>query len=449
MRHNAWETIKEYGMLPQGSRVIVGFSGGADSVALLSFLEEIQQELDLKLLACHINHQLRGDEAQRDEEFCRNFCEEHSIELCVFRENIAEEAKLAGRSVEEYAREVRYQRFQQLCTSENDRIATAHHANDLAETMLFHLARGTGTKGLIGIPAQRVNIIRPLLFCSREQIESYCEEKRLSYVTDSSNLSDEFNRNRIRHHVIPQMEQINSAFIKSAIRLSKQVALEEDYLQMCMKQEISAIQLGNDSWSRMAFEELHSAMQKRIAANWCESCGTEVSFKKICDILDLIRQGGTLELRKGKYLEVSGDRITLKAAPHLQNFFSTQLKMGENDLFEGKKLIVSLVNQEKYKFFANNDEEDLKNVFDYDKINSILMIRQKMPGDAIQLKGMGSPRSFKKLLNQRKVSLEDRSRLAVISDEKGPLWLEDFGVRQDVLPDDKSKRIMMIRVLEE
>ena len=154
-------------------------------------------------------------------------------------------------------------------------------------------------------------------------------------------------------------------------------------------------------------------------------------------------------MRKGKYLEVSGDRITLKAAQHLQNFFSTQLKMGENDLFEGKKLIVSLVNQEKYKFFANNDEEDLKNVFDYDKINSILMIRQKMPGDAIQLEGMNSPRSFKKLLNQRKVSLEDRSRLAVISDEKGPLWLEGFGVRQDVLPDDKSKRIMMIRVLEE
>ena len=92
MRRSALETIKEYDMLPQGSRVIVGFSGGADSVALLSFLEEIQQELDLKLLACHINHQLRGDEAQRDEEFCRNFCEEHSIELCVFRENIAEEA---------------------------------------------------------------------------------------------------------------------------------------------------------------------------------------------------------------------------------------------------------------------------------------------------------------------------------------------------------------------
>ena len=173
MRRSALETIKEYDMLPQGSRVIVGFSGGADSVALLSFLYELQQELDLKLLACHINHQLRGDEAQRDEEFCRKFCAERGIELHVFRKDIASAAKQAGKSIEEYAREVRYERFQQLCSSEKDRVATAHNANDLAETILFHVARGTGIKGLIGIPAVRGNIIRPLLFCSREQIEAY------------------------------------------------------------------------------------------------------------------------------------------------------------------------------------------------------------------------------------------------------------------------------------
>ena len=449
MRRSALETIKEYDMLPQGSRVIVGFSGGADSVALLSFLYELQQELDLKLLACHINHQLRGDEAQRDEEFCRKFCAERGIELHVFREDIASAAKQAGKSIEEYAREVRYERFQQLCSSEKDRIATAHNANDLAETILFHVARGTGIKGLIGIPAVRGNIIRPLLFCSREQIEAYCKEKALPFVTDSSNLSDEFSRNRLRHHVVPQLELVNPSFVKSAARLSKQAALEEDYLQKRLEQELAQMQLSENTWKRSAFQALHPAMQQRAAAYWLERSFAEISAKKISDVRKLIDIGGTLELSKGHYLEAMGETITLKSAPKLQSFFSVPLKKGENRIFDGKILRFSSINRRKYKFFANNEKDGLKNAFDYDKIIGVPMIRQRLPGDSIQLHGWSSPRSFKKLLNQKKISLEERSRLAVISDEKGPLWLEGFGVRQDVMPDEHSEHIVTICVLEE
>lgn len=449
MRRSALETIKEYDMLPRGSRVIVGFSGGADSVALLSFLYELQQELDLKLLACHINHQLRGDEAQRDEEFCRRFCAERGIELHVFREDIASAAKQAGKSIEEYAREVRYERFQQLRFSEKDRIATAHNANDLAETILFHVARGTGIKGLIGIPAVRGNIIRPLLFCSREQIEAYCKEKALPFVTDSSNLSDEFSRNRLRHHVVPQLELVNPSFVKSTARLSKQAALEEDYLQKRLKQELTQMQLSENTWKRSAFQALHPAMQQRAAAYWLERSFAEISSKKISDVRKLIDIGGTLELSKRQYLEAMGETITLKSAPKLQGFFSVPLKMGENRVFDGKSLLFSSINPGKYKFFANNEKDGLKNAFDYDKIIGVPMIRQRLPGDSIQLHGWSSPRSFKKLLNQKKISLEERSRLAVISDEKGPLWLEGFGVRQDVMPDEYSEHIVTICVLEE
>ncbi len=449
MRRSALETIKEYDMLPKGSRVIVGFSGGADSVALLSFLYELRQELDLKLLACHINHQLRGDESERDEMFCRSFCEERGIELCVFREEIAGSAKQVGKSVEEYARDVRYRRFCSLCGSDDDRIATAHTANDLAETILFHVARGTGSKGLIGIPAVRGNIIRPLLYCSREQIEAYCEEMKLPFVTDSSNLSDVYSRNRLRNHVVPQMQKINPSFVKSAVRLSKQAAVEEDYLQMQMELELSKIAQSESSWSREGFSQLHPAMKKRLAAFWLERCQAEVSAKKIDDVLKLIDQQGTLELCKGEYLEVSLDEITQKSAPKLQEFFSVPLKIGENRLFEGKNLNILPIDREKYKFFANNDEEDLKNVFDYDKIYGVPMVRQRLPGDAIQLNGWRSPHSFKKLLNQKKISLEERSRLAVLCDEKGPLWLEGFGIRQDVRPDDNSEHILMICVSEE
>lgn len=448
MRHSALDIIEEYNMLPYGSRVIVGLSGGADSIALLSFLHELQADRKLELEACHINHRLRGEESQRDEDFCRSFCADRGIKLYVFRRNVAEEAKQAKKSVEEYARQVRYECFSSLCRSQEDKIATAHTANDLAETLLFHVTRGTGTKGLIGIPAVRGNIIRPLLYCSRKQIEAYCEEKKLTFVTDSSNLSDVYSRNRLRHHVIPQLEEINPAFLKSAVRLSKQTVLEEDYLQKQLEQELKNIALTESSWSRSGFTELHPALQKRAAAYWLENCGAELSEKKINDALLTIQQGGTLELCKGKYLE-SGAVIRLKFAVQLQEFFSVPLEMGGNPLFLGKTVKIDLLDREKFEFFANIEKEGLKNAFDYDKIYGKAVIRQRIPGDAIKLKGWNHPHSFKKMLNQCKISLEERSRLAVICDEKGPLWLEGFGVRADALPDEQSVNIATICVLEE
>ena len=209
------------------------------------------------------------------------------------------------------------------------------------------------------------------------------------------------------------------------------------------------MQLSENTWKRSAFQALHAAMQQRAAAYWLERSFAEISAKKISDVRKLIDIGGTLELSKGHYLEAMGETITLKSAPKLQSFFSVPLKMGENRIFDGKILRFSSINRGKYKFFANNEKDGLKNAFDYDKIIGVPMIRQRLPGDSIQLHGWSSPRSFKKLLNQKKISLEERSRLAVISDEKGPLWLEGFGVRQDVMPDEHSEHIVTICVLEE
>ena len=173
-----------------------------------------------------------------------------------------------------------------------------------------------------------------------------------------------------------------------------------------------------------------------------------MSEKKINDALQTIQQGGTLELCKGKYLE-SSDVIRLKSATKLQEFFSVPLQMGENQLFPGKTVKIVPIDVKKFEFFANIEKEGLKNVFDYDKIDGKAVIRQRMSGDAIQLKGWNHPHSFKKMLNQRKISLEKRSRLAVICDEKGPLWLEGFGVRADALPDEQSTNIATVCVLEE
>ena len=449
MRHNALDTMEQYGMLRKGDRVVVGFSGGADSAALLSFLLELRQEWQLNLVACHINHQLRGEEALRDEEFCRNFCEERGIELHIFRENIAEGAKQAGMSVEEFARERRYARFRELLLSDSDKIATAHHGNDMAETLLFRLARGTGLKGLTGIPPVRGNIIRPLLFCTREEIESYCREQGIPYINDSSNDSEEFSRNRIRHQVIPQLEKLNPSFIKTILRTTKQLSLEENYLEEQCRQTMEEMLVSENCWDREKFLNLHPAMQQRIAAKWLEYSAAELSAEKVEDVLHIIKKKAVLELRKERFLAVDERHIVLKTAPKLQEFFSKPFQIGETELFSGKKVFVSELNGDNFELFANNRAKDLKNAFDYDKMCGNAVWRQKLPGDRLHLPGHRSATSLKKLLNQHKIPLEERSRMAVLADEKGLLWLEGFGVREDALPDENSRKILLIRIEEQ
>ncbi len=447
MRRKVLDCIQQQQMLQRGSRVIVGFSGGADSVALLHLLLEMREEWQLHIVACHVNHQLRGKEALRDEAFCVSFCEERGVELHIFRENVAEGAKVAGKSVEEYGREVRYRCFEQLLHRQEDRIATAHHANDLAETVLFHVTRGTGLKGLVGIPPMRGQIIRPLLFCSRKEIEIYCRENGLSYVTDSSNLLDEYSRNRIRHQVLPQLEKINPAILESILRLSKQAALEEDYLEGETLRTIEDLKIG-EFWNRSAFQKLHPALQKRVAAKWLELVQVPRSEKKISDVLLIVQTGGTLELQKGKYLKAEGDQISCYEKEELQPFFSKILTVGEMELFPGKKLLISEISGSNFEFFANNGAEYLKNALDYDKMVGVPILRQRLPGDQIRLPGHRGATTFKKLLNQKGLTLGERSRLAVLCDDRGPVWLEGFGVREDAQPDENSSRILLFQVQE-
>ena len=207
VRGKVLQAINEYKMLEDTNEIVVGFSGGADSICLLHILDSIKNLFSVSVRAVHVNHGIRGDEADSDQEFTERFCNEHNIHIDTFRYNCIEEALKNKESIEECGRRLRYQAFDSVC-GKKTKIATAHNANDNAETIIFNITRGSSVKGLCGIPFVRDNIIRPLLYCSRKEIEGYCEENYLTYVTDSTNADTDYTRNKIRHLILPVLEEI-------------------------------------------------------------------------------------------------------------------------------------------------------------------------------------------------------------------------------------------------
>lgn len=258
------QTLLQHAMLAPGDNVVVGLSGGADSVCLLHLLYRLQQEFSFRLHAAHLNHQLRGEDAERDEQFVRRFCASLSIPLFVESVPVAQLAKEQGIGLELAGRQARYAFFDRLSLPQK-KIAIAHTKNDHAESVLLHLLRGCGGDGLEGMEPVRGQIIRPLLSCSRAQVEAYCKEQNLSFCTDQSNFSEVYTRNRIRLQLLPQLEQhFNPQIVDCLVQTADILQQENEYLQ---KQVSSFWQLHTPvecSGSRTEFLQLHTALQRRI-----------------------------------------------------------------------------------------------------------------------------------------------------------------------------------------
>lgn len=233
--HSLREFIHHHRLIERNEKIIVAVSGGIDSIVLLDTLAELRQELDFELAIAHFNHKLRGEESNLDETFVRSVAKERELVCYIERANTQSVAEAKRSSLQETARDLRYGFFKNLRESMGfHKVATAHHADDNAETMLFNLIRGAGVHGLSGIPAmnQETSVFRPLLFASRDQITRYAKARHLEYREDSSNAKDDYTRNFLRHNVIPQLrENINPNLTATLLRTSEVFGLLEEYLQ--------------------------------------------------------------------------------------------------------------------------------------------------------------------------------------------------------------------------
>ena len=259
-------TIKQYNMLKKGDTCVVGISGGADSVCLLTMLAGLKDVLDLNMICVHVNHMIRGAEADYDQSFVEAYCGKLGIPLRVFNipvEKIAEEQHL---TVEEAGRMERYKAFARVGdeTGQDYRIAVAHNCNDLCETVLLNMARGTGLAGVSGIPAVRDRVIRPLIDTTRQEIEDYLDEKGIAFVTDSTNLETIYARNKIRHKVLPELEEVNDRAMEHIVKLADMAGMYTDFVKGYVDDLITANVEADPAGSRYSIKLETLKAQKEL-----------------------------------------------------------------------------------------------------------------------------------------------------------------------------------------
>ena len=236
VRRKFRSTIDEYDMLRGVSGVLVGYSGGADSSALLRLFSEECGKRGLYLKAVHVHHGIRGDEADRDAEFCKETAERLGVDFELIKADIPELARLSGKGIEETARDFRYSEFLRILSSDDrlDVVSTAHNSDDNAETLLFNLIRGSGVSGLSGIPPSRplgeYGIIRPLIGVSKKEIVDFCESEGIDFIHDSTNDDTAYTRNFIRHDIMPRIKKLNPSFDEAVSRLAKTARADDDCL---------------------------------------------------------------------------------------------------------------------------------------------------------------------------------------------------------------------------
>ncbi len=445
----AREANEKFALFAGDERVLVGFSGGADSLALLCVLHTI---LGANVHALHVNHMLRGHDADADEKFCENFCAERNIPFSSVRIDVA--ALSGGKAVEETARNARYGALTEECKRIGAaKIALAHTASDNTETVLFNLSRGTALAGLRGIPPKRpcgeAEIVRPLILCTREEIEGYCAENGLDFRTDATNGDVVYRRNFIRHEVVPKLRELNPALHTRISAMSEALRRDEDFIKGEAERFLSENRGEGGRVSVGKLCGLHIAVRTRVLAEMFDAAsGASLEEKHFGDLEKLLAAGK------------DGARIVLpgKTAAVTRNgeiFFVSEAKFAEEkrktEFFErifpgacvngggfAAVLYEKGAKPPKLAEFAENAVFTRKIELPESAVAG-LYLRNRQNGDKYVFGGM--TRTLKKLLSGE-TDAAKRVR-PVFCDGNGVLWFPGFRLRDDVYRAEDAKKYIL------
>lgn len=442
-----------YDVISGASSVCVAFSGGADSAVLLSMLRRRFPDADLRAL--HVNHMIRGEAADADEEHCRRFCRDLGVELTVRRVDVPAVCAREKIGIEQAAREERYRIFDEYLADAGDGalIATAHNADDNLETVIFNLIRGSAARGLSGIAPRRGNVVRPMLFISSADIREYAESASIPFVIDETNSDTRYTRNRLRREVIPLLREIvpacaeNAAVSSSLLRRDDVFLFSEAANAVAGRREVPISSFGSQN---------DAVLSRALLLMYTEARGerTDLTSVNLADCIRLIRSGKRGEIcLPGAISMILRDKtvsfVPTEREKHLPRFCRTILQDGfapEGQVFvfpEGRFSIAvddacdpprAIESIKKNNSGINIYKISIYTTIEFAKIKGSLFARNRLPGDTITIGGMR--RKLKKLLCDKKIP--ERETLPVICDNDGVLFVPGIGLRDNAAASDPN-----------
>ncbi len=434
-------------LIEKGDKILVALSGGPDSVFMLHFLNKYKKKFGIKIGTFHVNHKLRGKESDADEEFCKKICKVWKNNFGSARVNVRSLSKTKKISIEEAARELRYDRLTEYASKNYfNKIATAHNLDDNAETILLNLFTGTGLTGLTGIPVKRENIIRPVLCLSKNEILQYLTKNKIEYRIDSSNLADDYKRNFIRHNISPLIKsKINKSYETALLRNGK--IIEENlklFDSMLKRLKEKYIVVGRESVSidlKILDEVNREALGQILKHLFTDRLKIEFSYniyEVILSILDK-QTGRKINLSKGYSAIRERDKIVIYKLENMSSV-STNVKVGQTVNFNGEKISLERVKTFRGKFTSNGKTEFISG----DSLNDIFILRKWKPGDKFIPLGMKGFKKVSDFLNEQKTASKEKRDKMVLTNRNNIVWVVGLRIDDRFKINDNTKRVIKL-----
>jgi len=457
--------IKEQGIITAGDHILIGVSGGADSLALLYFLDKFKEAYAVTIGVAHLHHGLRGEAADADEAFVRTFCEERAIPFYSRRRNIREISQDDKISIEEAGRNERYGFFQTVAREHGyNRIALGHHINDQAETMLMRLIRGTGVKGVSGIKSSRNNFyIRPFLCLTKKEIVAYCAINQLAYRTDATNFQRDYTRNRIRLDIMPLILEINPRaelhFNEFTIIANEYEAFFEKYVDTIQEKLISRRD-GSVFLDRALWLGEEPVVQKELLRRLIfEFKGSlkEIEYNHITAFYSLLKSDKTtweMNLPHQMLLMRRYDRVMVTSSQKIEKKIIAPKRILPDKTWifarEGIILESEVMTQaafcKKNAFFPKELENHSEKYFDYDKIRGDIYLRSRQSGDFFYPSGLAGKKTLKKYFIDKKIDRDLRDEIPLLATDSEVLWIIGYAINERYLANGQTKNIIKVNV---